>query len=164
MRIFKSLLPEHIRNTLYLRYFALTKIPLLFYARPSVVDKSDQRVVIRIPLGRRSKNHQGSMYFAALAMGADVSVGLLAVELINRQDQHISFIFKDFHAEFYRRATADVYFTCDQGGEIAELVNTALTSDQRVEKTLEAVATVPSDNDEPVARFRLTLSLKRTDA
>lgn len=104
------------------------------------------------------------MYFAALAIGADVSVGLLAVELINRRDQNISFIFKDFHAEYYRRATADAYFTCNQGGEIAELVNKALSSDQRVEKTLEAVATVPSESEDPVARFRLTLSLKRTDA
>ena len=104
------------------------------------------------------------MYFAALAMGADVAVGLLAVELFNRQEQKISFIFKDFNAEFYRRATADVYFSCDQGSEIAELVNTALSDDQRVEKILDAVATVPSENDEPVARFRLTLSLKRMHA
>jgi len=164
MRILKNLLPGNIRNTFYLRYFALTRIPLLFYARPSVVEKSDQHVVVRLPLNRRTKNHQGSMYFAALAMGADVAVGLLAVELINRQEQKVSFIFKDFSAEFYRRATADVYFSCDQGGEIAELVNTALSSDQRVEKILDAVATVPSENDEPVARFRLTLSLKRSDA
>lgn len=164
MRILKSLLAESTRNTLYLRYFALTKIPLLFYARPSVVEKSAQRVVVRIPLSRRTKNHQGSMYFASLAMGADVSVGLLAVELINRQEENISFIFRDFNAEFYRRATADVYFTCNQGEAIAELVNMALSSDQRVEKTLDAVATVPSENDEPVARFRLTLSLKRPNA
>ena len=109
MRIFKRLLPENLSNTFYLRYFALTRIPLLFYVRPTVVEKSDQRVVVRLPLNRRTKNHQGSMYFAALVMGADVAVGLLAVELINRQEQKLSFIFKDFNAEFHRRATADVY-------------------------------------------------------
>lgn len=164
MRIIEKLIPEHIRNTFYLRYFGLTKIPLLFYVRPSVVEKSDERVVIKIPLGRRSKNHHGSMYFAALAMGADCSVGLLAVELINRQKQNISFIFKDFNAEFYSRATADVFFSCDQGREIAEMVEKAALSTQRVEVPLNAIATVPAENNEPVARFRLTLSLKRSDA
>jgi hypothetical protein len=163
MQLIKRLIPETIRNTLYLRYFGLTKIPLLFYLKPSVVEKSEKRVVIKIPLSRRSKNHQGSMYFAALAMGADVSVGLLAVELINRQEEKISFIFKDFNAEFYRRATADVFFSCDQGSEIAQLVKKACSSKERVEMPLHAVATVPAENDEPVARFRLTLSLKQAD-
>jgi hypothetical protein len=131
--------------------------------RPSVVEKSDERVIIKIPLSRRTKNHQGSMYFAALAIGADCSVGLLAVELINRQKQRISFIFKDFNAEFYRRATADVFFSCDQGREIAELVEKARLSTERVELPLNAIAAEAAETDEPVARFRLTLSLKRSE-
>ena len=162
MQAIKRLVPETIRNTCYLRYFGLTRIPLLFYVRPSVIEKSDERVVIRIPLRRRSKNHQGSMYFAALAMGADVSVGLLAVELISHQQEKISFIFKDFNAEFYRRATGDVFFSCSQGREIAQLVKNVISSNKRVEMTLDAIATVPAENNEPVARFRLTLSLKRS--
>ncbi len=162
MGILTRLVPESMRNTFYLRYFGLTKIPLLYYARPSVVEKSDERVVIRIPLTRRTSNHQGSMYFAALAMGADCAVGLLAVELINQQNEKISFIFKDFNAEFYRRATADVFFTCNNGADIAQLVKQAVSNTERVEMPLHAVATVPTESDEPVARFRLTLSLKRS--
>ena len=79
MHLIERLLPETLKHTIYLRYFGLTKIPLLFYARPSVIVKTDHRVVIKIPLNRRTRNHQGSMYFAALAMGADCAVGLLAV-------------------------------------------------------------------------------------
>lgn len=161
MSLLKRLLPDSIANTLYLRYFGFTKIPLLFYVKPSVIEKSDEHVVIKIPLSRRTKNHHNSMYFAALAMGADCSVGLLAVELINQKKEKISFIFKDFNAEFYRRASGDVFFSCTQGKEIAELVNSAISSKERVERPLHAIATVPAENDEPVARFRLTLSLKR---
>ncbi len=161
MRIIEKLIPEAVRNTAYLRYFGLTRIPLLYYVRPSVVEQTDRRVVIRIPLNRRTRNHHGSMYFAALAMGADVAVGLLAVKLIGQQDKKVSFIFKDFNAEFYRRATADVYFSCDQGEQISELVRNAISNTQRIETPLHAIATVPAENDEPVARFRLTLSLKQ---
>lgn len=151
------------RDTFYLRYFGLTKIPLLFFARPSVIEKNNDRVVIRIPLRRRTRNHQNSMYFAALAIGADCAVGLLAVELINKRKENVSFIFKDFNAEFYRRATGDVYFTCVQGREIAELVELAISTGERVDKKLHATATVPSENTEPVASFSLTLSLKKSD-
>ena len=164
MRLLTRLIPETLRNTAYLRYFGLTRIPLLFYVRPSVVEKTPQRVVIRIPLNRRTKNHHGSMYFAALAMGADVAVGLLAVELIGRQDKKVSFIFKDFNAEFHRRATADVYFSCDQGEAITALVQQAVDGGDRVELPLTAVATVPTENSGPVASFRLTLSLKQAES
>ena len=164
MKWFQRLLPATVRQTLYLRYFGITRIPLLYYVRPSVTEISDTRVVIKIPLNRRTKNHQGSMYFAALAMGADVCVGLLAVDLINKQPQKISFVFSDFNAEFYRRADADVYFCCDQGHEIAALVDKAMHQDDRVALPLQAVATLASDADQPVARFRLTLSLKRSSA
>ena len=162
MGILERLLSATVTHTAYLRYFGFTKIPLLYYTRPTVIELSDERVVIRIPLRRRTKNHLGSMYFAALAVGADCSVGLLAVALIKQQREKISFIFRDFNAEFYRRATGNVYFSCNQGREIAALVNIAAASDERVELPLHAVATVPSENDQPVARFRLTLSLKRS--
>ena len=161
MHIPGKLVPETVLNTLYLRYFGFRKIPLLFYVRPSVVEKTPETVAIRIPLRRRTKNHHGSMYFAALAIGADCAVGLLAVELINRQPEKITFIFKDFNAQFYRRACADVVFRCDQGREIEALVKQAISCKERVEMPLDAIATVPSESDEPVARFRLTLSLKQ---
>ncbi len=164
MRLAEKLFPAAFRHTLHLRYFGLTRIPLLFYVRPSVVEQSTERVVIRIPLNRRTRNHLGSMYFAALAIGADCAVGLLAVQLIAKQDKSISFIFKDFSAEFFRRATADVYFSCDQGDAIARLVQDAGGGDQRQELPLTAIATVPSESEDPVASFRLTLSLKRSNA
>ncbi|MBT8129443.1 MAG: DUF4442 domain-containing protein [Gammaproteobacteria bacterium] len=161
MGILNKLLPASRKQTLYLRYFGLRKIPLLFYVKPSVITCTQEQVVIRIPLSRRTKNHQGSMYFAALAIGADCSVGLLAVELINQQQENISFIFKDFNAVFLRRANGDVYFSCVQGREIRELVQQAAAGSERVEMSLNAIARVPAESDEPVARFRLTLSLKR---
>ena len=50
-------------ETVRLRLWTLANIPLLFFLRPSVVEASPQRTVVRIPLPRRSRNHLGSMYF-----------------------------------------------------------------------------------------------------
>ena len=156
-----KLLSERTRETFSLRWFGLTKIPLLFYVGVSVTEISHERMVVRIPLRRRTRNHLGSMYFGALCAGADCAAGAFAMHLIKQQPKHISLVFKDFSAEFLKRAEGDVDFICDQGKEIAELVAKAVASDERVERQLEVIATVPSLSDEPVARFKLTLSLKK---
>ncbi|MDH2916037.1 MAG: DUF4442 domain-containing protein [Gallionella sp.] len=156
-----KLLPERTRENLWLHLFGLTKIPLLFYVGVSLIELSPQRMVVKIPLKRRTKNHLGSMYFGALCIGADVAPGAYAIYLIRQQPVRISMVFKDFQAEFLKRAEGDVHFTCEQGKEIAALVAQAAASDERAERQLDVIATVPSLSDEPVAKFKLTISLKR---
>ena len=133
----------------------------MLYVRPSVKAISNQRVVVRIPLIRRTRNHLGSMYFGALGIGADCAVGALAMHLIKQQSVRVSLIFRNFSAEFHQRAEGDVDFCCTQGYEIAHLVEQAAASDQRVEMVVDVIATVPDRGDDPVATFRLTLSVKR---
>lgn len=156
-----KLIPAKVRETLYLRLFGLAKIPLLFYVGVSVTELTPERMVVKIPLRRRTRNHLGSMYFGALCIGADVAPGAYAIYLIRQQRVPVSMVFKDFQAEFLKRAEGDVHFICDQGKEIAELVAEAAASDERVEKQLDVIASVPSISDEPVAKFKLTISLKR---
>lgn len=102
-------------ETTRLRLWALTKIPLLFFLRPSVVEASALRTVIRIPLSRRSRNHLGSMYFGALCAGADLAGALTAMRRIDASGRRISLIFKDVKAQFFKRAEGDVFFTCEDG-------------------------------------------------
>ncbi len=147
--------------TLEILYFGFRKIPMLFFVRPTVIEISPDRVVVIVKLRRRTRNHLGSMYFGALAVGADCAAGIIAMRLINRQSENISLVFKDFKADFLQRALGDVHFTCSQGAEIAALVSQAARSDERVELPVHLTATVPAQGDEPVAQFTLTLSLKR---
>lgn len=156
-----KLLSEESRETLALRWFGLTRIPLLFYVGVSVTELTPERMVVKIPLRRRTRNHLGSMYFGVLCAGADCAAGAFAMYLIRQQPEHISLVFKDFKAEFLKRAEGDVEFICDQGKEIAELVTQAAASGERIERQFDVTATVPSLGNEPVARFKLTLSLKR---
>jgi acyl-coenzyme A thioesterase PaaI-like protein len=162
MKWLKTLFSNEAAATLYLRYFGFTKIPLLFYVSPSIIEVTDEQITVKIRLRRKTKNHLGSMYFGALSIGADCAAGALAVRHINNSPARINFIFKQFKAEFHKRVEADVHFVCNQGNEIARLVNLASRTDERVESTLHVVATIPGLDNEPVATFSLTLSLKRT--
>lgn len=149
-------------QTLALRKFALTKVPLMLACSPTVVRLDDGACVIALPLNWRTKNHFRSMYFGALAVGADAAGGLLATHHIERAGGHVSLIFKDFKAEFSRRPEGDVHFACQDGGRIRSAVAEAERSGERVSIPIAIRATVPSRGDEEVATFVLTLSLKRS--
>jgi acyl-coenzyme A thioesterase PaaI-like protein len=162
MTFLYALLSQRALATLFVRYFGFMKIPLLYYVRPSVLELSNENVIVKIPLRRRTQNHLKSMYFGALAIGADLAGGLIAMKLIRESRQPVSLIFKYLNANFLKRAEGDVYFTCTKGREIAELVKSALDSEERVEMPVEVIATVPALlGDEPVAKFTLGLSLKK---
>lgn len=155
-------MPLLSKETLMLRAFGFFKIPLLFFVSPSVVELTSKRCVVKIPLTRRSRNHLKSMYFGALAAGADCAGGLIAMRLIEDGKHKVSLVFKDFTAEFLKRAEGDVHFTCEQGDELRDFVEKVVASGERMNLPVKVVATVPSMlGDEPVARFTLTLSLKK---
>lgn len=150
-----------IKNTIFLRLFGLAKIPMLFACSPEVVRMETEETIVKIPLNFMTKNHLGCMYFGVLAMGADCAGGLLAMSLIKKSKKKVSLLFKDFKADFLRRAEGDVYFSCKDGKKIAAQVKDAIRKKARVNRTLKIVATTPSvSGDEPVANFELTLSIK----
>jgi acyl-coenzyme A thioesterase PaaI-like protein len=151
-----------IRETLALRVWAFTKIRLIWYVRPRVVDLTDERCEIVVPLTRRTRNHLRSTYFGALCTGADAAAALAALKASRRAGGRIAVIFKDMQAEFLKRAEGDVHFACDQSREILVLIEKADASGERENLPVHVVATVPKlSGSEPVARFTLTLSVKR---
>ena len=122
---------------------------------------TDQSVVIKIPLNRRSKNHLHSMYFGALAVGADLAGGLHAFYLAEQNQVKLSLAFKSFTAQFLRRPESDVYFICNGGDEVSRMIAESKESGQRINKMLaiQAVINYPQQPEE-VAHFNLELSLK----
>lgn len=116
---------------------------------------------VKIPLNFWTRNHLKSMYFGALAIGADCAGGILAMQAIRRSGKKISLVFKDFHAEFLKRPESDVHFLCKDGKKIEKQVKQSIQSGERTEQTLTILATTPKiSGEEPVAKFLLTLSLK----
>jgi len=152
------------RETLWVRGWALRNVFLLWFVRPSIVGLSDDRCEVVIPLNWRTRRHDiHAMYLGVLVMGADVAAGLIAFNLITRSKRPVSFLFKDVKGEFLKRAEDDVHFVCEEGAAIRDLVGRAMATDERQETTVHITATVPTKLAEPVARFALTLSVKRRD-
>lgn len=159
--ILKNNIPKKYQDTMFVRLFGLMKVPLIFWVSPSVVSLNDRECIIKIPLNRRTKNHLKSMYFGVLCTGADIAGGLVAMNEITASKKKIALSFKDFKADFSKRAEGDVHFICTQIPEIKNFVKEVISSKERMNFPVEIKAVVPSINpEEVVASFTLTLSLK----
>ncbi len=152
---------EKLKQTAYVRLFGLTKIPLIWFIAPVIEKMDDEVTIVKVPLKRKTKNHLNSMYFGVMCAAADIAGGLCAMKHIQDSGKKISLSFKDFKAEFHKRAEADTLFTNIQGPEIKACVEEVIASGERMNMPVEVVATTPSKfGDEPVATFTLTLTLK----
>ena len=150
------------KATWSLRLFAFYRIPLIAIVRPTLLKADAESCVVKIPLSWLVKNHLGSLYFGALAIGADVAGGLIVMNLIRARRSRVAFLFKDFHADFHKRAEGTTVFSCHDGKKLRTLLERAEASGEREEDIVEVIATVPDKlGDEPVATFRLTISMKK---
>jgi len=151
-----------IKATFSLRLFAWTRIPLIAVLRPTLVAADSEQCVVRIPLSWLNKNHLGSLYFGALCIGADLAGGLIVMNLIRARRSPVAFLFKDFHADFHKRAEGATVFSCHDGNKLQALLDRAEASGEREEDIVAVVATVPDKlGEEPVATFRLAISMKK---
>lgn len=154
-------LSQKFKMTMFIRYFGWSKVPMIFYCRPSVIDISSNSVTVKIPLLRRNRNHVGSMYLGALSVGADITSAMLSLAIIKKSKKKIIPIFKDFHADYLKRAEGDVHFVCDQGLKIKTMIEKTISEKNRVNEKIDVLAYVPSKlGEEVVAKFSLTLSIK----
>ncbi len=119
------------KTTRLIQLFGITKVPMIWYCRPKVIEHNDEKLEIKIPLKRRTKNHLGSMYFGALAVGADLTGGFLAMNPIQESGRKINLVFKDFKADFLRRPEGDVHFICNDGLAVRDLVEKVTKSSDR---------------------------------
>lgn len=145
---------------LIIKAFGFRKIPLIYYTGVKVVSLDEEKLEVMIPLNARTRNHLNSMYFGALAVGADVAGGLLAFLYMQNTGKGMSVAFKDLKADFLKRAMGDVHFVCSQNRAINEMISRIEASRERENMEVEVIATVPSISEEPVAKFKLTLSAK----
>ncbi|WP_300665637.1 DUF4442 domain-containing protein [Fluviicola sp.] len=141
-----------------LRLMGIFKIPMIGYVKPRLIQMTDRDVLVRIKLRRRTKNHLKSMYFGALAVGADVTAGLHAFYFCDELNVRPSFAFKGMKAEFIKRAETDVEFSCTEGQVIREQVLKAIQTNERQNHWVKVTA--KDLNGEIVALFEMEISVK----
>lgn len=134
------------------------KIPLIGYTRPKLIALNDDSVKVTIQLRRRTRNHLNSMYFGALAIGADVAGGIHAFYFAEKYKQKVSFAFKGMNCEFIMRAESNCTFVCNDGKKVEEAILKSKATGDRINDTTHV--DVFNEANELVATFDMIVSVK----
>ena len=134
------------------------KIPMVGFVRPKLLLVDDTRVKVRIKLRRKTRNHLQSMYFGALAVGADIAGGIHAFYFAEISGSKVSFAFKGMQAEFIQRAESHIIFESNEGKLVSDAILKSKLSGERVNESINVSAY--NLKNELVAKFQMIVSVK----
>lgn len=135
--------------------------PLMGYVRPRLVMLTQERIVIRVDVTRRSRNAFGTMFLGAIATAADCAAGAFAMKFMFDTGHQVLPLVKSVDAQCLRKVSRHAHFCCDQGREIFAACHQALATGVPQALPVAVRVTAPTEyGDEPVAHFSLLLSIR----
>ena len=148
---------KRMKNPLIFWFAMLFKLPTAVFWRLKMVHLDGEKCLVSIPYFWRSQNPFKSIYFAALAGAAELSKGALCqLALVGKGA--FSMLVVDFRAEFSKKANTKTTFSCEQGAEVFDLVESLNPGES---KQITMLSYGKNTSGEEVARFFITWSFKR---
>lgn len=149
---------KDFNNSLKFKLFTFFKLPLGFISGMRIKYLDQHRCEATIPYGWVTRNPFKSTYFAALAMAAELSNGSLALLATYGHKPSVAVIITGMQAEFIKKATKKVTFTCEDGDLLFAAVERAIETGEGVEQEVITIGTMPDGTE--VARFKFNWSFK----
>ena len=142
--------------------YLLTKLPAAFFSGVRLQYISGEHCIVRVPFKWFSQNPFRSTYFACLAMGAEMSTGLLALMYIYNIDPAISMLVTKVEGEFYKKAVGLTTFVCNEGQLVSEAVANCILTQKPSLLRIASNGTNPKG--ELIATFYVTWSFRQRPA
>ncbi len=147
-----------INNPLKFNAFLFLKLPAAWFMGIRVLKISAEKCEVKLPFGWRSQNPFHSIYFAAQTAAGELSTGLLAQAHLQGQPP-VSMLVVRAEAEFFKKASATVIFTCEEGEAVRAVIQKTLADGQGYEIKMTSVGRLP--DGEIASKIYLTWSFRR---
>lgn len=148
---------RQVLSPLKLRLFLLRKLPMAALAGLRLRALTPTAATVTVRLKYLTQNPFRSIYFACLAMAAELASGLQAM-LHVQAGGPVSMLVTGLEATFTKKAVGLIAFTCPDGAAIAQAVaESRATGDGR---TVVATSTGVDEAGDVVAVFRVTWSFR----
>lgn len=151
---------QTVRNNFKFRLFMLKELPAGFFSGMKLMEITEEKAVVTIPFKYCTKNPFRSMYFASQAMAAELSTGVLSMSQISGRKPRVSMLVFNMRADFMKKATTKITFTCNDGIKIKNAVEQTIRTGKGV--TVEAKSTGIDKNGDIVSEFYFTWTFKQT--
>lgn len=141
-----------------IRLFMLRHLPAAFFSGLRVVRATELVCAVSVPYRWFTRNPFGSTYFACLAMAAELSTGVLAMNQVWRRNPKVSMLVTGMDSRFYKKAKGRTLFTCTEGWLIKNAIDVAIATgnSQQVRVQTEGL----DESGARVAEFHFEWSFK----
>jgi hypothetical protein len=138
--------------------FMLFKLPLGYMSGMRIKSITDTVAVVKITHKWVNQNPFKSMFWAAQGMAAEMSTGVLVMRAIEESNVKVSMLVTHQEANFFKKATGKILFTCSGGKQISE----AIQISKETKEGQVVVLTSEGKNEEGVvvSKFSFEWSLK----
>lgn len=136
----------------------LTQLPIAWLAGLKLYSYSEEACSISVKLGFLNKNPFQSMFWAVQGMAAELSTGLLCIDIIKKSKQNISMLVVEQKAQFFKKAKGKIIFSCMQGNEIKDIIQRAI--DSKESQTITLTSSGIDEVGDTVSTFEFVWSFK----
>lgn len=140
------------------RFFLLLKLPVALISGLRVRVLDARECVVSIPFKWLTQNPFRSVYFASQAMAAEMSTGTLGLMAIQGCKPAVSMLVVKLEAQFTKKASSRVYFTCADGDAIQAAVERTLATGEGVTVLCTSIGRLKDGTE--VSKFLVEWSFK----
>jgi len=140
------------------RIYLLLKLPLAFIAGLRLNSINSNYVSIGVPYNFITKNPFNSIYFAALAMAAELPSGILAINQVENVGKPMSMLVLSMKGSFLKKAKSRIIFTCNDSEKIRSAIESSIKTGEPHVVDVKSVGI--DSSGEPVAEFTFTWTFK----
>jgi photosystem II stability/assembly factor-like uncharacterized protein len=136
----------------------LFKLPLAYLSGVRVQTLSEEQATVQITHKWMNQNPFKSMFWAAQGMAAEMSTGVLVMRAIADSKENVSMLVTHQEANFYKKATGKILFTCKGGNEISKAIK--MSKINKEGQVVQLIAEGKNEDGVVVSKFSFEWSLK----
>ncbi|MFC4097168.1 DUF4442 domain-containing protein [Euzebyella saccharophila] len=103
--------------------FTFLKLPAAWWTGVRVKSINEGSCVVTVKHSWRNQNPFKSMFWAVQGMAAELSTGAMVINQIRQSGKKISMLVANNNANFSKKATGRITFTCNDGHLIKEAID-----------------------------------------
>ena len=141
-----------------LHLFLLLQLPTAFFSGVRIKSLQENVCITSVKHRWINQNPFGSIYFAVLAMAAELSTGTLVLQKIKASNKKVSMLVTHQKSTFLKKAKGRINFTCMDGGLIDEALNKSIETSEGVSFWMKSIGI--DEENEVVTEMEFEWSLK----
>jgi hypothetical protein len=111
-----------LKSKFWFRLFLMKSLPAAFFCGLNLNSLTEERSDVTVRFSWFTQNPFRSIYFACLAMAAEMSSGVLALVHSQHLTPKVSMLVMGMNAEFHKKAVGKIRFECNDGAKINRVI------------------------------------------